>query len=167
MRPASVLPEPAGFCLALPLRLSLSVACDLEDFVKQMIVLTMVGIFVGTASLGADHERKPNKDKDGSHPVTSGGRSTVAVSVSWGRHDIEIVRRHYAPTYRNLPPGLQKKYARTGKLPPGWQKKMQPLPAPLERDCAPLPVGYRRGVIDAHAVIYNSGGAIVDVVALF
>ena len=134
---------------------------------KRTIMLTTVGIFLCAASLGADHDRKPKKDKHGSHAVASGGRSTVAVSVSWGPRDIEIVRRHYAPTYRNLPPGLQKKYARTGKLPPGWQKKMQPLAAPLERDCAPLPAGYHRGVIDAHAVIYNSGGTIVDVVALF
>jgi hypothetical protein len=135
--------------------------------VKRMIVLTIIGVFLGAAPLGADHGRKPKKNKNESHAVASDGRSAVAVSVSWGTHDIEIVRRHYAPTYRNLPPGLQKKYARTGKLPPGWQKKMQPLPVPLERDCAPLPAGYRRGVIDAHAVIYNSGGTIVDVVALF
>ncbi len=25
---------------------------------------------------------------------------------------------------KNLPPGLQKKYERTGELPPGWQKKL-------------------------------------------
>jgi hypothetical protein len=44
---------------------------------------------------------------------------------------------------------------------------MQPLPATLERECAPLPAGYRRGVIDAHAVIYDSHGIIVDVAVLF
>lgn len=26
--------------------------------------------------------------------------------------------------HKNLPPGLQKKYERTGELPPGWQKKL-------------------------------------------
>jgi len=26
--------------------------------------------------------------------------------------------------YKTLPPGLQKKYERTGELPPGWQKKL-------------------------------------------
>jgi hypothetical protein len=44
---------------------------------------------------------------------------------------------------------------------------MEPFPAELERNCAPLPAGYRRGVIDAHAVIYNSRGAIIDVAVLF
>ena len=134
------------------------------------MALTIAGFFLGTAVLGADHPHKPKKHQDRAHagmPVAPGTGSAVAVSVSWGTRDIEIVRRHYAPRYRNLPPGLQKKYARTGQLPPGWQKKMSPLPASVERECAPLPAGYRRGVIDAHAVIYNSRGAIIDVAVLF
>jgi hypothetical protein len=129
--------------------------------VRRTIALTIATILLSAVALGADHQRKPKKAKDG------GGNAAVAVSVSWGAHDIAIVRQHYAPQYRNLPPGLQKKYARTGQLPPGWQKKMQPLPATLERECAPLPAGYRRGVIDAHAVIYDSHGIIVDVAVLF
>jgi hypothetical protein len=138
--------------------------------VRRTIALAIAGIFLGTVALGADPQRKPKKDKDVTHAVVSGGQgrdSAVAVSVSWGTRDIEIIRRHYAPNYRNLPPGLQKKYARTGQLPPGWQKKVQPFPASLERACAALPAGYRRGVIDAHAVIYNSRGTIIDVAVLF
>ena len=80
--------------------------------------------------------------------------------------------------HRDDPPALRpevsqstawsaKRYARTGQLPPGWQKKVEPFPASLERECAPLPAGYRRGVIDAHAVIYDSRGTIIDVVVLF
>lgn len=41
------------------------------------------------------------------------------------------------------------------------------FPATLERECASLPAGYRRGVFDAHAVIYNSHGTIIDVAVLF
>jgi hypothetical protein len=37
----------------------------------------------------------------------------------------------------------------------------------LERECEPLPAGYRRGVLDAHAVIYNSHGTIIDLAVLF
>jgi hypothetical protein len=91
----------------------------------------------------------------------------VTVRVSWTTGDVEIVRRHYGPKYRNLPPGLRKKYQRTGQLPPGWQKKMEPFPAKLERECAPLPAGYRRGVLDAHAVIYTANGTIIDLAVLF
>jgi hypothetical protein len=146
--------------------------------VRRTIALTIAGLFVSTVVLGADHQGKSKKhedhpraaksaDKGGASSSEKSGGSTVAVSVSWSPRDVEIVRRHYAPQYRHLPPGLQKKYARTGQLPPGWQKKIAPFPASLERDCAPLPAGYRRGVIDAHAVIYNSRGTIIDVTVLF
>ena len=130
----------------------------------------IAGLLLGTVVLGAEHQGKSKKHRDGAGVVTAadkGGHAGGTVTVSWGARDVEIVRRHYAPKYRSLPPGLQKKYARTGQLPPGWQKKVKPLPASLERECAPLPAGYHRGVIDAHAVIYNSRGTIIDVAVLF
>ena len=40
-----------------------------------------------------------------------------------GPHDVRIVREYYEPRYRALPPGLAKKYARTGHLPPGWARR--------------------------------------------
>lgn len=129
---------------------------------KRTILVTIAALVVGGISLSADRQGKGNKHQRG--PSVE---HAAVVSVSWGRHDIEVVRRYYAPKYRNLPPGLQKKYARTGQLPPGWQKKMDPLPIAVERECSPLPVGYKRGVIDGHAVIYTSHGTIVDVAVLF
>jgi hypothetical protein len=138
--------------------------------VKRIIVSTIAGVLLGAGALSADHQGKPKKHKDSTRAAVSGGHSgdsAGTVTVSWGTRDIEIIRRHYAPKYRNLPPGLQKKYARTGQLPPGWQKKVEPFPASLERECSPLPAGYRRGVIDAHAVIYDSRGTIIDVAVLF
>jgi hypothetical protein len=131
--------------------------------------MTIAAIFLSTVLLAAGHPQKGKKHKESTPAVASvePGGSGVAVNVVWGAREIEMMRRYYAPQYRNLPPGLQKKYARTGQLPPGWQKKMAPLPASLERECAVLPAGYHRGVIDAHAVIYNSRGAIVDVAVLY
>ena len=135
--------------------------------------LAVIVVLLGTSpTLHANDQGKSNKHKDAKaqtvvksdHDQTS---TSVAVSVSWGTRDLEVIRRHYAPKYRTLPPGLQKKYARTGQLPPGWQKKMEPFPPALERECAPLPPGYHRGVFDAHAVIYNSRGVIIDVAVLF
>lgn len=41
-----------------------------------------------------------------------------------------------------LPPGLEKKYARTGKLPPGWEKKVVKgtiMPREVYAECKPLP----------------------------
>jgi hypothetical protein len=141
----------------------------MEVYVRRIVALTIPLIFLGGVALGADHQGKGKKHHKDT-PVAaseSHDRGTATITVSWGTRDIEAVRRYYAPRYRNLPPGLQKKYARTGQLPPGWQKKMEPLPESVERECTPLPAGYRRGVIDAHAVIYDSRGTIVDVAVLF
>ena len=142
---------------------------------RRTISATMVALLLGSAVLIADHQGKQKKHNDarhakGKHAVAQSDRrddSAVAVRISWSSREVEIIRRHYAPKYRRLPPGLQKKYARTGQLPPGWQKKMEPFPASLERDCARLPAGYHRGVFDGHAVIYNPRGVIIDVAVLF
>jgi len=137
---------------------------------KRRIALTITALLFTGAVLGADHQGKGKKRKgseDAAEARHEDRDSQGAVGVSWGSHDIEVVRRYYAPKRRDLPPGLEKKYARTGQLPPGWQKKMQPLPASVERECAPLPAGYRRGVIEGHAVIYNSRGTIIDVAVVF
>ncbi len=43
---------------------------------------------------------------------------------------------------RNLPPGLAKKVARGGRLPPGWEDKCIPgrqMPLEVYRECRPLP----------------------------
>lgn len=93
-------------------------------------------------------------------------RGDVHVVFSTG--DARVVREYYAPRYRRLPPGLAKKYARTGHLPPGWQRKIQPLPWEVERRLSILPREYRRGVIDDQAVIYAPRtGVIIDATIVF
>ena len=136
----------------------------------RFLAATITGLVLGSVSLMAEQKHAPKKPKEAKHAVAHRGGADVTqlpVRVSWTTHDVEIVRRHYAPKYRDLPPGLRKKYQRTGQLPPGWQKKMEPFPPALEREFAPLPAGHRRGVFDAHAVIYNSHGTIIDVTVLF
>lgn len=139
---------------------------------KRWIAATLTALVLGGAVVDAhkgDKKGKSKKDRDEKHASHVEVRETrnVTVNVVWQTREIDVVRTHYAPRYKKLPKGLQKKYARTGQLPPGWQKKMEPFPVELERHCAPLPTGYRRGVIDAHAVIYNSRGTIIDVAVLF
>jgi hypothetical protein len=90
------------------------------------------------------------------------------VRIVFSSHEVQVIREHYAPRYHRLPPGLQKKLARTGQLPPGWQKKMEPFPVVLERQLVALPAGYQRGVIDGNAVIYKPGtSVIIDARVLF
>jgi hypothetical protein len=138
---------------------------------KRLIAATLAALILGGAVLDAhkdDKKDKSKKGKDAKHAqVEERQTRTVSVHVVWQAREVEVIRTHYAPRYKKLPKGLQKKYARTGQLPPGWQKKMEPFPADLERHYTPLPTGYRRGVIDAHAVIYNSRGGIIDVAVLF
>ena len=82
--------------------------------------------------------------------------------------DVRVIGEYYAPRYRNLPPGLEKKYYRTGHLPPGWDRRIQPLPVVVERQLAPVPAGYSRGYIDGSVVLYSPRTQVViDIVAVF
>jgi hypothetical protein len=79
--------------------------------------------------------------------------------------EVRIIREYYEPRDRSLPPGLAKKYYRTGHLPPGWQKKMDPLPVAVERRLIVLPPEYRRGYMDGSVLVYSpSRQVVVDVV---
>jgi len=108
-----------------------------------------------------DEHAKPHADRHGD--------SDRDADVCWFQpHDVQVITGYYAPHYQALPPGLAKKYYRTGHLPPGWQKKIQPLPVAVERQLVPLPPDYRRGVIDGYAVVYNPRTQVmIDVVAVF
>ena len=98
----------------------------------------------------------------------AGGGAHVSADIHFSIGEQRVIREYYAPRYRSLPPGLQKKVARGKPLPPGWQKKLQPFAPEVERRLSPLPAGYGRGVIDGHAVIYGSRShAVVDVAVLF
>ena len=95
-------------------------------------------------------------------------RVSASVEIVFGQRDAQIIKEYYAPRYRNLPPGLQKKLARTGQLPPGWQKRFEPFPVAIERRLVALPGGYRRGVVDGHAVIFDDRTHVIfDVAVLF
>ena len=111
--------------------------------------------------------RGKGKHQQANYDDRRNDRGGADVHVLFSTRDTVVVREYYAPQYRDLPPGLRKKYARTGRLPPGWQKKMQPLPVAVERRLEPLPSGYHRGVFEGHAVIYKPGGLIIDATVLF
>ena len=82
--------------------------------------------------------------------------------------DVRVLSEYYAPQYRRLPPGQAKKLYRTGHLPPGWEKRVEPLPIAIERQLVTLPGGYRRGVIEGYAVVYSPRThVVIDVSVLF
>jgi hypothetical protein len=82
--------------------------------------------------------------------------------------DVHVVSAYYASRHRELPAGLRKKFYRSGPLPPGWEKKIEPLPAAVERELVAIPRDYRRGILDGSVVLYvPKSGAILDSVVLF
>ena len=95
-------------------------------------------------------------------------RKHAAKNCYFQPRDSAIVTKYYAPRYRELPPGLQKKLYRNGHLPPGWERRIEPMPVAVERQLAPLPSGYSRGYIDGYAIVYSPRTQIVvDIVAVF
>jgi hypothetical protein len=81
--------------------------------------------------------------------------------------DVTVIREYYRPYYRPLPPGLARQYYRGAYLPPGWAARIRPVPVYLEPELVVVPSGYRRGIIDGRAVVYNNRGFILDVAVLF
>jgi hypothetical protein len=136
---------------------------------RKAIYLAMVGLLAASVAFASDSKNDHGKrKKDGSEDRVDGTGTSVAVHVAFLPREVRIIREYYAPRYRNLPPGLEKKYRRTGQLPPGWQKKMEPFPVAIERQLQVLPGGYERGVIDGHAVIYSSRTQVIaDIAVLF
>jgi hypothetical protein len=142
----------------------------MEISMKSLMCVAMFALLssgVVNGSQGPHGGQKWKQSKN--HRVEEENRGEVgAVHVVFLPRELQIISEYYAPRYRNLPPGQRKKLARTGQLPPGWQKRMEPFPVEIERQLARLPAGYRRGVMDGHAVIYNPRTqALVDVAVLF
>lgn len=137
---------------------------------KTTLVATItVGLIaIGPLQAAGADEQKAKKHSKYQQVVDQRGDRTLEVHVVFSRQEARVIREHYAPVYYGLPPGLQKKLARTGRLPRGWEKRMEPFPVVVERQLATLPTGYQRGVLDGHAVIYNPRTQrIVDVTVLF
>lgn len=135
----------------------------------RLFLIVIIGLLAGGAvAEGAAPDRQKHPKRQRAHDDVYRSGTSVAIDVHFSQREVHLIRTHYAPRYRSLPPGLQKKLRRGGALPPGWRKKLEPFPVALERDLVVLPAGYRRGVIDGHAVIYRPGTqVIIDVAVLF
>ena len=64
-----------------------------------------------------------------------------------------------------LTPGLQRQLQKNGKLPPGLEKKVEPLPAGLESRLPRLPDGRRRVIIGGNVILMDrTTSLIVDII---
>jgi hypothetical protein len=121
---------------------------------KLLPGVVLLTIVIGMPTFAAAGSRPGNDKHSNKHAENHAVERRVEVSYL-PPQDVRIIREYYQPRYRSLPPGLAKKYARTGHLPPGWEKKMEPLPLEVERRLVVLPPEYRRGYIEGRVVVYS------------
>ena len=131
---------------------------------KRLLLLVVSGLALGTFAAGPA-EAGDRKYKGWRAPVRQEYRDDYRQNVR--RHpyvrgrDVMVVREPYRPFSQPLPPGLQKRYNRSGYLPPGWAKRVRPLPLFPGRDVIAVPRGYRRGFA-GRTVLYDNRGFIRD-----
>ena len=120
---------------------------------RRMVLVALFGVGSQIASSiaygqgkGKSQGKGKDQDRDGPPPGQGG--------IYFRRQDYVTVQRYYNGP-KDLPPGLRKKYYRTGKLPPGWEKKIRPFPPELVRVLPPPPPHCERGYIDGVAVVYD------------
>ena len=114
----------------------------------------------GVYLLGKENGNGKDKGKKGKQNQKGNDQAGGQDSRYFRPDDYGAVQRYYTGP-RDLPPGLRKKYYRTGELPPGWQKKIQPFPLELVRVLPPLPPNCERGYIDGVAVVYDRTTRII------
>jgi hypothetical protein len=134
--------------------------------VKRLLTVIMAGVLLGgvLASTAEAGDRRGGKHgrRDARHYRDGGYYRGYARP-----HNVVVVRNYYRPYYRPVAVPYGYHYYPGGYLPPGWAKRVVPVPVYLEPEFVPAPYGYRRGFIDGHAVVYNSRGFILDIAAVF
>jgi hypothetical protein len=126
-----------------------SISVDRRWFLGLLAVPALAGQGKGK---GKGHNKGDGDGDDQGHE----GKHAV-----YFRPEDRVVMERYYSGPRNLPPGLAKKYQKTGKLPPGWEKKMRPFPVELVRVLPPPPPNCERGYIDGVAVVYDRKTRII------
>jgi hypothetical protein len=158
----------AGDGNAFALSAALDACTPSEMPMKRVMLVTALALAASTTLAAHQKSHGPHSKKAAKHESVANDAPRVDAHVHFSIGEQRVIREYYAPRYRSLPPGLQKKVARGRQLPPGWQKKLQPFPVEVERRLAPLPRDCGRGVIDGHAVIYSTRShAVIDVAVLF
>ncbi len=69
-------------------------------------------------------------------------------------NDYGLLTRYYSGPW-DLPPGLRRKYYRTGALPRGWERRIRPFPPEVIEILPPLPPDYDCGYLDGYGIIYD------------
>jgi hypothetical protein len=125
--------------------------------VKRMKPLLLLLVAACLCAPAKEHDRDHGKHGGPEH-----GRHAV-----YFRPEHRTVIVNYYGGVQNLPPGLAKKWMRTGSLPPGWERRMRPVPIVVVHEMGPICATCGVGVIDRCAVVYDRKTRIIlDVLAL-
>jgi hypothetical protein len=127
---------------------------------KLLVALFGFGPQATVCLLAKDHGKGKGKGKNDKENEQGDNHGGDHDSRHFRREDYSAVQRYYTGP-RALPPGLRKQYYRTGKLPPGWQKKIQRFPPELVRVLPPPPPNCDQGYIDGVAVVYDRRTRII------
>ncbi|MHC9510287.1 hypothetical protein [Kangiella sp. M94] len=158
---------------------------------QSIITVTALGLtFVFSNSYAMD--RAPKSDR-----VDDKERVELKASPDglFHKDEAQIIRDYYRNQERDheyerergdgkkkqLPPGLEKKYQRTGELPPGWEKKLQrgevlsedvyrygqPLPLDLRKQLPVAPVGSEIIEVEGKIIrVLENSREIIDILNL-
>ncbi len=153
-----------------------------------VVVLSLLNSLPATAAQGrgqgrdkgkpAQAGKKDNKGKkDKAKKIDSERERHAAQGRAFGHEHERLIRDWFGNKSNlrglppglakrdKLPPGLQRHLERNGTLPPGLQKKIQPLPASLERQLPKIPEGVRRVVVAGNVILLEEKTArILDIV---
>ena len=129
---------------------------------RRQLFIALFGVspLVTVCLFAKDHDNGKGKGKHDKEDQQGNDQGGDHDSQHFRREDYGAVQRYYTGP-RDLPPGLRKKYYRSGKLPPGWEKKMTPFPPELVRVLPPPPPNCERGYIDGVAVVYDRRTRII------
>lgn len=127
---------------------------------KSTLIALLSGFLTLSYAQGQGQGKGHGKGHGNPHDEDNAGQPGGKHGPYFRDSDVGVLKQYYSgPT--NLPPGLRKKYYRTGTLPPGWQKRFQPMPPQLVQQLPPIPAYCERGYIDGYAVVYNKQTRVI------
>lgn len=138
---------------------------------RKLFSLCLSAAAMPFLAMGFDKHGNPHGNKHGDKHGNKHGNKHGGGPGSGSRYfrndDVVYIREHYDGP-RNLPPGLRKKYYRNGTLPPGWEKRMRPMPVVIVERLPPPPPYCAHGYIDGYAVVYDTRTRVImDVLDIF
>jgi Ni/Co efflux regulator RcnB len=122
---------------------------------KQVVALISLAVAASLSSplaMAKNDDKKNHKDKQKHAEKVMQKGHKKADKHQFSHNELDLIqdyysRHRYDAGRTTIPKGLQKKYERTGELPPGWQKKIQRgevLPIDIYHQGRELPYDLRR-----------------------